>query len=46
MVWVVTGLNGTVAGKAPKLKLGMTLVKAGWGRLERRGEGGDASTRN
>ena len=46
MARVVTGLNGTVAGKAPKLELGVTRVKAGWGRLERGCEGGDASTRN
>ena len=29
MARVVTGLNGTVAGKAPKLELGVTRVKAG-----------------
>ena len=33
-VRVVTGLNGMTAGKAPKLELGVTRVKAGWGRLE------------
>ena len=42
----VTGLNGTVTGKAPKLELGLAAIKAGWGRLERGCEGGDASTRN
>ena len=41
-----TGLNGTVVGKALKLELGRAVVKAGWGRLERGHEGGDASTRN
>ena len=42
----VTGLNGIVVGKAPKLELGVTRVKAGWGRLERGRQGRDASTRN
>ena len=45
MAWAVTGLNGTMVGKAPKLELGMTRVKVGWGWLERGHEGGDASTR-
>ena len=38
--------NGTVAGKAPKLELGLAIIKAGWGQMERGREGGDASTRN
>ena len=42
----VTGLNGTAAGKAPKLELGVMRVKAGWGQLERGAEGGDVSMRN
>ena len=42
----VMSLNGTVAGKAPKLELGVTRVKAGWGRLYRGPEGEDASMRN
>ena len=42
----VTRLNGTATGKAPKLELSVTRVKAGWGRLERGHEGGDASMRN
>ena len=42
----MTGLNGTAAGKAPKLELDVMRVKAGWGRLERGHEGEDASTRN
>ena len=46
MARVVTGLNGTTVGKAPKLDLGVTRVKAGWGRPERGREGGDTSTRN
>ena len=33
-------------GMIPKLELGVTRVKAGWDRLERGREGGDASTRN
>ena len=43
---VVMGLNGPVADKAPKLELSQAAIKAGWGRLERGCEGGDASTRN
>ena len=35
--WAVTDLNGIAAGKAPKLELGVTRVKAGWGQLERGG---------
>ena len=42
MTRAVTGLNGTVAGKAPKLELDVTRVKAGWGRL---GRGVKAETR-
>ena len=42
----VTGLNGTAAGKAPKLEVGVMRVKAGWGRLERGHEGGDTSMSN
>jgi len=38
--------NGTVAGKAPKLELGLAVIKARWGRLERGREGRDASMRN
>ena len=44
--WAVMGLNGTAAGKAPKLELDMTRVKAGWGQLERGRKGGDVSMRN
>ena len=40
------GLNDTAVGKAPKLELGMTRVKAWWGWLERGHEGEDASMRN
>ena len=40
------GLNGTVAGKAPKLELGLAVIKARWGRLERGREGRDASISN
>ena len=46
MTRAVTGLNGTVAGKAPKLELDRAAIKAGWGQLEREREGGDASMRN
>ena len=44
--WAVMGLNGTVAGKAPKLELGVMRVKVGSGRLEKGREGIDVSTRN
>ena len=43
---VVMVHNGTVVGKAPTLKLGVTRVKVGWGQLERGHEGKDMSTRN
>jgi len=46
MARVKMGLNGMAAGKAPKLELGITRVKVGWGWLERGHEGGDASMRN
>ena len=42
----VTGLNGMVVGKAPKLELGLAVIKVGWGQLERGREGGDASMGN
>ena len=42
----VTVLNGTAAGKAPKLELGLAVIKAGWGRPEMGREGGDTSMRN
>ena len=44
--WAAMGLNGTTAGKAPKLELDVTRVKTGWGWLERGHEGRDTSTRN
>ena len=34
MARAVMGLNGTVAGKAPKLELGVMRIKVGWGQLE------------
>ena len=46
MARAVMGLNGMTAGKAPKLELDVMRVMAGWGRLERGHEGGDARTRN
>ena len=46
MTRVVTGLNGMVVGKAPKLELGLAIIKVGWDRLERGHEGGNTSTRN
>ena len=46
MARVVTGLNSTSAGKAPKLELGMMRVKARWGRMKRGREGRDSSMSN
>ena len=38
--------NSTVVGKAPKIGAWLGVIKAEWGRLERRHEGRDGSMRN